>query len=78
MKNIVAIVQRMVDFHVVVDHIICKMDAIVADDACTNIRKSKEDDEPVSYTGKMMDGQRSFPIVLPNVAPYSHALTVDL
>lgn len=68
----------MVDCHVVVDHSICKLDAIVAVDACTNIGKSKDNDKPVSYTGKIMDGRRSFPSVLPSATPYSHALTVDL
>lgn len=71
----------MVDCHVAVDQSVCKLDALAAVDACTNIGTSKgqeealeecsvemvsevasddvyeEDDEPVSYTGRMMDGQ---------------------
>lgn len=82
-KDTVAISQGvcMVDFHVVVEQSVCKLDALAAVNACTNIGKSKgqeealdecsveivsevasddvyeKDDEPVSYTGRMIDGQ---------------------
>ena len=39
----------MVDCHVAVEHSVCKLDALAAVDACTNIGKSKGLDEALQF-----------------------------